>query len=362
ARLPSSRIEVLRASDLTEEHRQSWREIQLAVPSLDSAFFHPEFTQVVNRVRGDVEVAVLTENGESVGFFPFQRSPRGIAQSVVGRLSEFHGVIARHDLAWQPYDLIKQTGLTAWYFDHLPVTQTRFAPYHWGQSTSPFIDIGSGYERYCEVIKQSSSSAISQIDRKARKLQREKGPIRYCYHNPTADALEKLIAWKGDQHRRTGRVEIFNHAWVTQLLHAVYRSNTNGFSGPVSTLYVGDELVAVHLGLRCDKVLHWWFPAYNRKYEKYSPGLILLLRILQQSGDVDISRLDLGKGPERYKAQYKTGDLAIAVGGIDRRLWVRNLRSVWHVAKRTLRASRWKNQFEKFMDLSNHLRERRLFR
>lgn len=356
------RIDVLRADELSDLQRQRWREIQQTVPSLDSSFFHPEFTQIVNNVRGDVEVAVMTDSGRSVGFFPFQRGPNGIAQSVVGRLSEFHGVIAPPNLAWQPDDLLRQTKLTAWYFDHLPVTQTHFAPYQWSCSISPLIDISKGYEHYCSIIKQTSSSAISQINRKARKLEREKGLLRFVYNDPTPKALEKLIEWKWAQHKRTGRLEIFNHAWVPQLLEAVCGASANGFSGPMSTLYVGDELVAVHLGLRSDSVLHWWFPAYTREYEKYSPGLILMLRLLQQCSDLGITRLDLGKGPERYKVQYKTGDLDIAVGGVDRRRWIRSMRSVWHVTKRVIRSSPLKKQFEKFMDVSNLLRERRIFR
>ena len=130
----------------------------------------------------------------------------------------------------------------------------------------------------------------------------------------------------------------------------------------MSTLYVGEELVAVHLGLRSDSVLHWWFPAYDRKYQAYSPGLILLHSLLRQCNEHGITRLDLGKGAERYKAQYKTGDLTLAIGGIDRRLWLQQIRLAWHAVKNTIRATPCKNQFENVMNFSNRLRRRTLLR
>ena len=56
--------------------------------------FGPEFTQAVAAVRGDVEVGVLEERGEPVGFFPFQRSRRNVARPVGGKMSDFQGLIA----------------------------------------------------------------------------------------------------------------------------------------------------------------------------------------------------------------------------------------------------------------------------
>jgi len=355
-------IEVVPAHQLTDEHRRRWRTIQQNESTLDSAFFHPEFTHVVDSVRGNVEVAILMQAGVAIGFLPFQRGPYGVAQPVVGRLSEFHGVIASPELNWQPEEFIKQSEISAWYFDHLPLTQTRLSQFQWGSSTSPFIDISQGYEHYCTVVKKSSSSAISQIRRKARKLEREQGPLRFEYHDPTDEALSQLVKWKTAQHSRTGRFEFFRHDWVPELLRAVSQVSCRGFSGPVSTLYAGKELIAVHFGLRNDRTMHWWFPAYNVKYQAYSPGLIHMLKLLEQSSELGVDKLDLGKGPERYKAQYKTGELPLAVGGIDRRPWVRRIRKVWHATKRGIRASRFNSKFEKCMELSNLLRERSRFR
>ena len=77
----------------------AWSQIQRDNEELASPYFRPEFTQAVASVRGDVEVAVLEDHGEIVGFFPYQRGRGGVARPVGGRLSDFQGVVARKGVA-----------------------------------------------------------------------------------------------------------------------------------------------------------------------------------------------------------------------------------------------------------------------
>jgi hypothetical protein len=66
-----------------------WANLQATNPHFDSAFYAPDLAPLVSTVRDDVEVAVMTDGGEPVGFFPFLRSPGGMARPVAGRLTEF---------------------------------------------------------------------------------------------------------------------------------------------------------------------------------------------------------------------------------------------------------------------------------
>jgi CelD/BcsL family acetyltransferase involved in cellulose biosynthesis len=64
------KIDIIPATEFSRDHIAAWRALQQADPALDSPLFHPEFTRAVAAVRDDVEVAVLEEAGEFVGFFP----------------------------------------------------------------------------------------------------------------------------------------------------------------------------------------------------------------------------------------------------------------------------------------------------
>ena len=92
-------FQVVPANQLCSQQLATWSDLQQADPALDSAFFRPEFVQMVAAVRSDVQVAILREGRRTVGFFPFQRNRRNVAQAVGGRLSEFQGVIADRSVA-----------------------------------------------------------------------------------------------------------------------------------------------------------------------------------------------------------------------------------------------------------------------
>ena len=83
-----NRTLVLRPDELTDVHLTRWRQIHESAARFASPYFTPEFTQAVGSVRRDVEVAVLEESGEVVGFFPFQRGLLGFAKPVGGQLSD----------------------------------------------------------------------------------------------------------------------------------------------------------------------------------------------------------------------------------------------------------------------------------
>ncbi len=357
----SCNYNLCKATDLTDEDWTRWLQIQNSCNDLYSPFFHPGLTRAVAAVRDDVEVVVLRNDKETVGYFPFQRCPGNMAQAVTGRLSEYHGVISLPGVHFEPEELIRAAGLRAWYYDHLPVSQHQFEQHIWGKTDSPYMDLSSGYEAYRETVKKKGSS-LSQVERKSRKMAREIGPLKFEFHSTDENAFQSLIEWKSKQHQRTGVLQIMKVEWVPSLLNLLRQNQFHDFKGQFSTLYAGENLVAVHLGLRNDNALHIWFPTYNLQYEKYSPGLILLLEMAKQAAAENLKRIDLGRGEERYKANFKTDDLSIAEGAIDLRPISSQLRQGWFKTKRWIRTSPYRKQLELPLNACRKLRQWKAFR
>ncbi|VAX41605.1 hypothetical protein MNBD_PLANCTO02-1130 [hydrothermal vent metagenome] len=344
------------AQNLKEEDWLLWLQIQKSRSDLESPFFHPGLTRSVANIRNDVEIVVLKHAGETVGYFPFQRCSGRVAQSVVGRLSEFHGVISKPSISFQPEEILRAAGLRSWHFDHLPVSQHQFENHTWGKSDSPYMDISEGYATYRDVVKKKGSS-LSQVERKSRKMGREVGELKFEFHSNNASAFQSLIEWKSEQHQRTGVLQVMKVEWVTALLDLLRQTEFHGFKGQFSTLHAGDNLVAVHLGLRNESILHIWFPAYNVQFEKYSPGLVLLLEMAKQSAEEKLKRVDLGRGEERYKINFKTDNLQIAEGIVDTRPLSPQLRKGWFNIKRWIRTSPYRKQLEIPLKASRKLRQ-----
>lgn len=306
---------VVRPDELSPSDLDSWRQLLGHGEALDSPFFRPEFTQAVARVRSDVEVTVLRRSGRPVAFFPFQRHRWRIGWPVGGRLSDFHGPVIGEGADIPGEFLMRTSGLRVWNFNHLVASNPIHRPHDSIPGTSPFMDLRGGWDAYVTEQKARSKQLGTAL-RKSRKLAREVGELRFQFHSPSDAAFRQLLAWKSEQLRRRRSVEVLRFPWVVDLLENLRRTDLPGFAGVLSTLHAGDRLVALHLGMRTDRVLHIWFPTYDPAFGKYSPGLVLLLQLAQACASRGIERIDFGKGPERYKRDFQSGSIALAEGAL----------------------------------------------
>ena len=332
-------VSVIPANRLSPNQLKAWSDLQRADGAVDSPFFCPEFTLATARVCDNVEVAVLTESDEPVGFFPFQRERRGVGRAVAWRMSDMHGVIARQGLDFSATQLVRECGLAAWHFDHLVASQRPFEGHHLCVEDSPYIDLADGYEAYSVGRRRNGSSVISQTSRKARNLTRDVGPLRFEMHVIDGDAFRTLLSWKQEQVRSMGGVDVFDCPWVVELLDTIRSTETEAFSGMLSALYAGDHLVAVHLGMRSYGVIESWVPAYNPNYAKYSPGLILNLELAKSAAESGVTRINLGRGYNQTKRSLMSGAIPVALGTVDRRPVKRLLRSGWYRTRAAVYAS-----------------------
>jgi len=326
-------VQLISASELTDDLVRTWLHLQREDPALDSPFFCPQFTQTAAAVRNDVEVALMAEGNQVRGFFPFQRGAAGRGQPVGAPFSEFHGVVACCKLKWTPAELLAKCGLRCWAYDHLPTSLPQFAQYHRRVGDSPCIDLSAGFEAYCETKRRAGSAVISQAGRKARKLARDLGPLRFELHCSDEAVLEKLLMWKSLQHQRTGVLDVFRFDWVKRFLRKVRDTRNDDFSGMMSVLFAGNDAVAVHLGLRNRAVAHVWYPAYDPRWAKYSPGMSLFVELARELANQGVQRIDLGPGPQRYKRSLQTGAVQVAIGTVDRWPAARWARRRWTNAR-----------------------------
>ncbi|MBX9788300.1 MAG: GNAT family N-acetyltransferase [Pirellulales bacterium] len=331
------RVVVLPARELDDDLLAIWREITAARPTLAGPFFQPEFTRLVAEHRDDVLVAVLELSGEPVGFFPYQRTRSGAGRPVGGPLSDYQAVIAASPWRGNAPRLVRACRLTSWDFDHLLAEEQAFASFCWGAAVSPCIDLADGFEAYVAQRAAAGTDVIPKARRAARVLERDLGPLRLELRDTNPAVLDALFRWKAEQFARTDLVNTFAVPWIERLLRQIAVMQTSGFSGMVTTLYAGDRLAAIIFGLRSGPVLHNWIFAFDRELSKHSPGMVLLVKLVEASPALGIQCIDLGKGPEQYKARVTNSAVALVEGSVDLRLvrplvrrGVRAMRNIVH--------------------------------
>ena len=136
-------------------------------------------------------------------------------------------------------------------------------------------------------------------------------------HSDDEARFTEVIGWKSKQYLETGVADLFEMDWFRRVVVGVHRTQTAGFGGRLSLLYAGDRLVAGHMGMQAGPVWHYWFPAYDSAYAKYSPGLILLLKLAQHAAEHGVRTIDLGKGMNPYKVRLMNASVTLVVGAAE---------------------------------------------
>lgn len=282
-------------------------------------FLHPAYARAAAAVRPDVEVGVITANGEVVGFLPFQRHRFGVGGPVGSRLCDTSDVLVRPGVSWDPEELTRAFGLRLLRLPHVPASTTELRPFLSEPIEAPFLDLSAGYEAYRKERIDSGSSIMRQIDRKARKIEREVGPLRFEWHTTSDEIFQTLVRWKNLQRKVTRTPNVLELPWVRAFLERLRRESGEDFAGVLSALWTGDTLASVHFGLCTRNVLQYWFPAYNQDLSSYSPGLLILLEMARAASEHGVQRIDLGPGDELYKQRAATdsrkmGGVSVSAG------------------------------------------------
>ncbi len=304
----------------------AWRGLQDSNPDLASPYFCPEFTQIIAAVRSDVEVAVGEQDGKVASIFPFQRVRRSMGGPVGGTLSDFQGVISAPLYAIHPVELVQSCSLCVWDFDHLLSSQSSFVPFHRACEPSPRISLTSGFQAYAADLKAAGSDQIKQYGNLTRRLAREFGEVRFVSHSSEVKHLEQVIRWKSEQYRRTSSYDLFGETWIRETISRIHVVKSAGFGGTLSLLFAGERLLAGHVGMRSRTVWHYWFPAYDPEMAKYSPGLLLLLKMAEEANLLGLDTIDLGKGLSLYKERLMNASVSVSHGSVGLPSWVTSRR------------------------------------
>jgi CelD/BcsL family acetyltransferase involved in cellulose biosynthesis len=329
-------LELVRADPLPGELAGEWSRIQGDSAALKHPMLSAAFVQAVARHRTDVEVGVIRSGSEVLGFFPFQRERGGTGKPVGHLINDVQGPILAQDIEVSAEWLLRECRLSTWHFDHL-IPVRGFERGQFVLHDAPYIDLSDGLDAYLSGL--GDRARWKSHERNEQRLARDVGPVRFEFHSTDDDAFRSLIAWKSEQFRLHGRRCVFDWPWVQGVLDELRSGDDPACAGTLSVLYAGDELAAVHFGVRSREVLHWWITTYNQELSKYSPGMLLLARVIEEAPSRGLERIDLGKGAEPYKLKLQSGAVPLASGALCRSALSRMIQRARYTVQGRLEAS-----------------------
>ncbi|MBC7767562.1 MAG: GNAT family N-acetyltransferase [Phycisphaerales bacterium] len=301
------RLETIHPNELGPAEAARWRAHQRA--GTLSPYLTPEWAQIVGAARPDARVCII-EGGE--GYFGAQRLSRFSAMGIGAPIADYQGVVGAEGLAVAPAALCRALNVGRIDLSHTPSGQTLFKAA--GSEGSWLAETHGGRELYEAALRTRRAEFVRQTDKKARKLERERGHVDFQAQSGERADFETLLSWKNEQLKRSGQPEIWATPWVRETLDRCFEARGASFSGALFTLSADAGLAAAAFCLRSSTVLHFWLVAHDGAFDAYSPGVQLARRIIGWAGDNGVSEVDFGPGDYQYKRQLSTSQRSLEWG------------------------------------------------
>lgn len=306
----------VRPAELGSTELARWRELAAATPGPRNPFLAPEYALAVGQVRPDARVLVAEDAGQITGFLGIEVAGR-VARPIGSGLSDCEGWTLAPDADVPVAAALAAAGLVGWDFETLVEQQVPDGAYRLRRDRSPVVALAGGYEPYLEELRGRSKKWLASTFRKQRKMERELGEIRFEFASTDDAALRALMRWKSGQYAQLDEWDRFADPGIVALVSGLMRATEPACAGALSVLWAGDVPVAAHAGIHSESVLSWWFPGYDPAYGRYSPGILVLLHLLEGAACRGIGTVDLGRGPHEYKDATKTAELTVVTGSVD---------------------------------------------
>jgi CelD/BcsL family acetyltransferase involved in cellulose biosynthesis len=316
-------------SRLSEEDLLTWRNL-LAQAAPGGAFFSPAYARAVHETgRAELRIVLLHRAGVLVGVMGLQRAHGwlgrlGLFEPLGGAMTDYFGLVATPDVVTDWRSLLKGAGVPCLYFTHLDESQRA----HGLPGDAPRVGLrtvihADGGAAHWQALRPRDKKLVSDTERRERKLFQDHGePVfRLMSDQPLAD-LRELVQLKNAQYLRTGKEggALLDAANV-KLLEALLQDDDPHAQPRLSTLKVGDRLVAGHFGLQCAGTLHYWFPVYDEAFAAYSPGRLLMKHVLHAASEAGIRVIDRGEGDSAAKREFATESHEYFKGLVHREAW-----------------------------------------
>ncbi|MHA7899183.1 MAG: GNAT family N-acetyltransferase [Henriciella sp.] len=309
-----SSVDCLAFDDLSKMDLHLWRRFQGMDPDLASPYFSAAYFAAVEQVRPGIKVLKFYQDHHPVAYWPFRRGPLGTARPVAGSMDDLHGIIAHPAVTLDLRSPQVRRWLGGYAFSALPYGQRRHGLHGQSGDGNQVMDLSSGYEGWLNR-RSAESSNFRREWRKSQKLLDTPGTVvRHDVIDLTS--FDRMIALKRAAYAQAGHFDLFELAWPRDLLLALLKSGDDGARGILSTLSIEGETAAITYCMRSDRVMHYWFPAYEAKFAKQKPGLALLFSLAEWVASEGIQELHLGLGNAQYKRQLANWMMPVRAGAL----------------------------------------------
>jgi CelD/BcsL family acetyltransferase involved in cellulose biosynthesis len=314
------RVDCINPLVLADRDIAEWRSLLSRDEALASPFLTPDWAQFVARRRPDARVAIFRNvDGSAAAFLPVQRSSSYAALPAGGAMCDYQALIgpAGLDLSLAAKALdVGRIDFTA------GMKESALAPHILANDVGYVARFPDGFDAWAEAREAAGFKAALRARKQLMKLMRDhdKGAVTIEPFSTDIHAFDEMILWKREQLWRQGLPDIFERAWINTLVRDTFSSSPQNldFGGALFVLRVNRRPAGALFCLRARRAMHAWLVSHDRRYEEYSPAVILIAEAIRAAAEQGYVELDLGLGDRRLKEPFANVLRPVGAGFVGR--------------------------------------------
>lgn len=298
-----------RASDLTAGERDQWSALCRSDFQYGSPLLTPKFTEFIARIRDDVRVMLAFDGNRLVGVLPVHQRLFGHARPVGAPFCDYSGPLIAQGAEVSIAQMLHRAGYASYRTQTAVVPLVPDSELRQGIGEGSYVIRlkGQSPEAYLETRRGLHPKRFKNFRRLFSKLEREQGGIAFFSGAPLDADLEKLMEWKSDQFRREGLLDLTTAELSREVLDLSIKTpyqTPSEIGGFMTGLRLNGQLIAGHFGVRLDRDFHPWISAFDPNFTEYSPGVLLLSRVIEEMNAMSLETYDLAGGHDFYKKYF----------------------------------------------------------
>ena len=303
-----------------EEESQDYMDV-LRTSGEDPLFLNLDWLSAWYGAYGEERRSLIlrvTENGRPIGYAPLALYEQGRHWTKVRFMgsgpSDRCGIIARdarpdiHDAIWEhmrardDWDVIelrdmKRGGPTE------QGARRAFPVREEAAEVAPYVSLNGG--RYDDYVASLSKNMRTTVGRGWRRLQDHGAEFRSMR---TADRLDVALRWLRELHDQRWRSSsCLSMPGMPQFIETVARRMI-GRGIVFHAILVDGTPQAITMGLEDEHRYLYYLSGFGPDYAQYSPGNVLLARIIEECHERGCREFDLLRGSEPYKYRFNAVD------------------------------------------------------
>jgi len=294
-------VDVIDLGGLSSQDWETWRHHHAARRPSAGMSESPDFLVPLAQEIGKCRVVRIREGGKIVGYIPVYQ-PFGPSFAFPIPMCDYQAV-ALFDASYPDYRrILQQAGICRWKYENitdgngLSEVSRRFD----GRPV-PMVLMAESFPEYLRD-KANNGSTFHSILPMSRRLAREVGGVSLIRATSSEEFVDLLLEHKIRRQPGTPPFDPF----VRKVLLRFAGRESGEIRGVPYILMAGDEALALALTLEAGDHAFYWFCSYEPDFARYSPGSVLLIKIIEELHARKFRTLDLGPGGEPWKERFAT--------------------------------------------------------